>query len=56
MSTCDKGKIVKKRWEDNRGLTSLISNGFERSLYQIDRDNSTESTGIVEFAKYMSHF
>ena len=44
------GKNEFKRWGDNVALTSLICNGFERSLYQIDRDNSTESTGIVAFA------
>ena len=58
-------KNINKIWEDNVGLTSFISKGFESSLYQIDREDSTESTGIGEFAighivkklsaKYMVH-
>ena len=43
-------KNVNKMWEDNVVFTSLISNGFLSFLYQIDRENSTDCTGIVEFA------
>ena len=39
-----------KRRGDNVALTSLSFNRFYSSLYQIDRENATESTGIVQFA------
>ena len=42
-------KNENKRWDDNMALPSLIFNGFKNSWYQIDKENSTESTGVVEF-------
>ena len=38
-------KNENKSWGDNVALTSLIFNGFWSSIYQIDREDSIESTG-----------